>query len=131
MSVLKKTLTAWLPPAVVQFGRQLIPAPPMFSGVYTSRADVDDERPWESDARLIFAETELRTALAASRTPQVLVDSLLVPGLLVNLLTSGGRRCAVLDVGGGTGVAYFRLRTSLTHKAAVTWMVVEIGRAHV
>jgi hypothetical protein len=90
----RRVLTGLLPPMAVDLVRRLRPKPPMFSGVHATIEGVADERPWLSDARLVFAEQELAEAIAASRAAQpALAGSLLVPCLIVNLL-SGAAWCS-------------------------------------
>ncbi len=124
----KNLLKALLPPVVADVGRRLIPGRPMFSGAHASPKGILDERPWLSDQRLAYAREELQEALDLSRRKSPLMGSLLIPCLMVNLLSSQGRACKVLDFGGGTGAAYYRIRNELTHRSAVTWLVTDNRR---
>ncbi len=118
-----------LPSVFVELGRRFFPIAPLFSGEYLSPEEITDERPWLSDARLTYAEKELEEAIADSeKSNQPLMNSLLIPCLLVNLLTAQRRNCKILDFGGGTGIVYFQLRHHFTYRDSVTWIVTDNNR---
>jgi putative methyltransferase (TIGR04325 family) len=115
---------ALTPPALWRAGSRLwgggSSAPAMFSGVFDSFADIEDQQPWIRPSYLAVSKQLLQECRAGQMPPASGTANAVVAFILN---TSEARTPRVLDWAGGTALRYWSMRPSFQRQVA--WHVVD------
>jgi putative methyltransferase (TIGR04325 family) len=142
MKLMKKMIKLLIPPIMISLYRQLkkrseqVP----FSGVHNSIDEIHDENPWIQEQWIELSRNKLEGTREMSSDSFMPTSDFggypVLPCLITNLL-SQSNPCNILDFGGGTGFAYFKMFPYLLNPENVTYHVVDsnselfqIGKKH-
>lgn len=111
-----------------------------FSGVYSKVEEIDEENPWVTSQWVELSRAKLnnvRELFSNSFMPNSDLGGYLVfPCLIINLL-SQKETCHIIDFGGGTGFAFFKIYPYLLYSENVIYHVLDsnkelynIGKQH-
>lgn len=142
MKPMKKMIEQLIPPIMMslywKLKRRVKQA--QFSGVYNSIDEVSDENPWTQEQWIELSRNKLEVTRETSSDGFMptsdLADYQVLPCLIANLL-SQSNPCNIVDFGGGTGLAYFKMFPYILNPKKVTYHVVDsnlellqIGKKH-
>jgi len=103
--------------------------PTSFTGVFESHSSIECQSPWEQKKWLEIQENRLESIISEDNKliPQALSESEVVPCYIINSLSQDSVS-NIVDIGGGSGLTFFKFLPYIKNTANVNYHVVDFGK---